>query len=117
VLTTCFTGTWKEIEGWVSEKVTRMAQMSCEQLKATVCEVEAIEQMFMSEKSMENAARARIRSPELTIRRTVEWRVSVVGGNRPTSAILQPSLPIHKLRDVKAQVEERIRHCKVFNLR
>lgn len=94
-----------------------MAQMSCEQLKATVCEVEAIEQMFMSEKSMENAARARIRSPELTIRRTVEWRVSVVGGNRPTSAILQPSLPIHKLRDVKAQVEERIRHCKVFNLR
>lgn len=93
-----------------------MGRMSCEQLKVTICEMEAIEQMFMSEKRMENAARARIRSPELTIRRTVQWRISNVSGNRLTSAILQPSPPIHMLRGIKEQVENLMRNCllKVF---
>ncbi|CAO2201668.1 unnamed protein product [Urochloa humidicola] len=88
-----------------------MAHMSCEQLKATICEVEAIEQMFASEKRMENAARSLIRSPELTIRRTVKWRISIASGNRLTSVILQPNPPIHMLRGIKAQIEERIRNC------
>ncbi|CAO2168970.1 unnamed protein product [Urochloa humidicola] len=101
----------KEIDGWIAEKMAEMAHMSCEQLKATICEVEAIGQMFASEKRMENAARSLIRSPELTIRRTVKWRISIASGNRLTSAILQPNPPIHMLRDIKAQIEERIRNC------
>ncbi|XP_039853971.1 disease resistance protein RGA5-like [Panicum virgatum] len=101
----------KEIDGWITEKMAQMAHMSCEQLKATIREMEAIEQMFTSEKRMEKAARAHITSPELTIRRTVQWRISNVSGNRLTSAILQPSPQIHKLRGIKAQVEEQIRNC------
>ena len=108
----------KEIDGWITEKMAQMAHMSCEQLKATIREMEAIEQMFTSEKRMEKAARAHITSPELTIRRTVQWRISNVSGNRLTSAILQPSPQIHKLRGIKAQVEEQIRNCllQVFSL-
>ncbi|XP_039793778.1 disease resistance protein RGA5-like isoform X2 [Panicum virgatum] len=68
----------KEFNKWITEKMTQiMARMSCEQLMLTICEMEAMDQMYMGEHRMEAAARTHLKSPKLTVRRTKEWGISI----------------------------------------
>ncbi|KAG2632340.1 hypothetical protein PVAP13_2NG079438 [Panicum virgatum] len=80
----------KEFDEWITEKRTQiMAHMSCEQLMSTICEMEAMDQMYMGEHRMEAAARTHLKSPKLTVRRTKEWGISISRTRGPIQGFIK----------------------------
>ncbi|RLN33126.1 Disease resistance protein RPM1 [Panicum miliaceum] len=106
----------QEVLDWIAEKRTQMAGMSCEQVKATVGEMDAtVQQMFKPESLMETAARAHLKCSELTIRRTTQWGMRnkdmvefIV--NRMAS-MFGGRLASRTLAEIKRQVREMMSNC------
>ncbi|RLM87562.1 hypothetical protein C2845_PM04G04530 [Panicum miliaceum] len=106
----------QEVLDWIAEKRTLMADMSCEQVKATVGEMGATtQQMFKPESLMETAARAHLKCSELTIRRTTQWgmrnedRVEFLV-NRLAS-MFGAKLASRTLAETRRQVREMMSNC------